>query len=601
MGQFFEELKRRNVLRVSIAYLAVSWLLIQVADTIFPAYGLPGSALTILITILGIGFIPAFLLAWAFELTPEGVKRDQDVDRSAPASVAAGKNFDRLIIVVLVLALGYFAFDKFVLAPDRAEVRETEVAEQARTKAVVGFYGDRSIAVLPFENMSSDPEQEYFADGIAEDVLSLLAGIRELRVISRSSAFAFKGQGLEIPEIAKRLDVAHILEGSVRKSGNRVRVTAQLIQARTDTHLWAQTYDRDLEDIFAIQDEIAADVARNLQIELLRPLPKSRATDPEVRALTQQAKQIYEISGHDRGEKMLPLLQRALEIDPDYVPALEWMGSANHDRHSEGFISSEEFERLSAQVRQRILELEPDNATLIMVDAFDADMANDKERAAELFERALSKDASRSLVLRVAGSFAINIGKFDTAIRILKHSTAIDPLCYSCFYSLSRAYMYAGNYDAALQARQRYMAIGTGGGYHFGMIKLLQGDAAGALAIYEAFPEDETMGMAGRAMAHHDLGDSEGAESALTELLSVESWQRNKLLAQAYAWMEQTDAAFEWQQLATEQDLRWARFSVFIPVFRNLHVDPRWDVWRESIELSAERLDAIEFNPDLPE
>jgi tetratricopeptide (TPR) repeat protein len=298
---------------------------------------------------------------------------------------------------------------------------------------------------------------------------------------------------------------------------------------------------------------------------------------------------------------MLPLLQRALEIDPDYVPALEWLGSANHDRHNAGLIRREEFERVSQQVRQRVLELDPGNTTVIMVRAFEADMANDKERAAELFERALSEDASRSLVLRVAGSFAINIGKFDTAIRILKHSTAIDPLCYSCLYSMSRAYMYAGNYVAAVQMRQRYMAIGSGGGYHFGMIKLLQGDATGALAIYEAFPEDETMGMAGRVMAHHDLGDRESAESTLTELLSAENWQRNKLLAQAYAWMGQKDAAFEWLQLATAQDLTWARFGVFIPVFRNLHVDARWDEWRESIELSAERLDAIQFNPDLPE
>ncbi len=594
------ELQRRNVIRVATAYVVAAWLIIQITETTFPVFGFSDNAVRVVIIVLGIGFVPAIVGAWVFQLTPDGLKRDRGADHPQAETQISSRNLDRAIIVILVMGISYFAFDKFVLAPDRSAEREAEVAEQARAEAVVGFYGDRSIAVLPFENMSSDPEQEYFADGIAEDVLSLLAQIRELRVISRSSAFAFKGEGLEIPEIAERLDVAHILEGSVRKSGNRVRVTAQLIEARTDTHLWAQTYDRDLEDIFAIQDEIAADVARNLQIELLRPLPKSRVTDPEVRALTQQAKQIYEIGGRDRGERMHPLLQRALEIDPDYVPALEWMGSANHHRHGVGDISSEEFERLSDQILQRILELDPGNATVIMVSAFQADMANDLEQAAELFERALSKDVSNSNVVRVAGLFALNIGDFDTAIRILKHSTAIDPLCYQCLYLLSRAHMYAGNLIAAENARERWMAISSrGGGYHLGLMKLLQGDAVGALAVYQPHT-DLAQSAAGRAMAHHDLGDTEKAEAALAELLSAQTRQKT-LIAETYAWMGQKDAAFESLRSLVEQDVAQVRFSLFIPVFRNLHDDPRWDELRESIGMSAERLDAIEFNPDLPE
>ena len=595
------ELGRRNVLRVAMAYIVAAWLIIQVVETLFPIFGFPDQAIRTVVIVLGIGFVPAVVGAWIFEFTPHGLKLDKDVDRSHVASRNTKRRLDQTIIVILVFAMSYFALDKFVFAPGRAIVREAEVAEQARTEAVVGFYGDRSIAVLPFENMSADPEQEYFADGIAEDVLTLLAGIRELRVISRSSAFAFKGQGLEIPEIASRLDVAHILEGSVRKSCNRVRVTAQLIEARTDTHLWAQTYDRDLEDVFAIQDEIAADVARNLQIKLLRPLPKSRVTDPEVLALTQQAKQISEIGGRDKGNKMFPLLQRALEIDPDYVPALEWMGSANFDRHAAGFISDEENERLNEQIKQRILELDPGNVTLIMVSAFNAHRSNQLEEAADLFERAIAKDSSNSNVVRVAGSFALAIGDLDTAIRILRHSTAIDPLCYQCLYYLSMAYMYAGEFDAAEKTRERYLAIGSGGRYYLGLIKLLQGDVAGALAVYEAFPEDQAQGSAGRAMAYHDLGEMENAESALTELLAIEGMQKEIRIAEAYAWMGQKDAAFEWLQLVTEQEPAMAHYSVFVPVFRNLHDDPRWDEWRESIGMSAERLDAIEFNPELPE
>ena len=225
------ELQRRNVIRVATAYVVVAWLIIQIAETTLPVFGFTDNAVRVVIIVLGIGLVPAIVGAWVFQLTPEGLRRDKGADETPATSNISSRNLDRAIIVTLVLGLSYFALDKFLLAPDRAAEREAEVAEQARAEAIVGFYGDRSIAVLPFENMSSDPEQEYFVDGIAEEILNLLANIRELRVISRSSAFAFRGQDLEIPEIAERLNVAHVLEGSVRKIVNTVRVTAQLIEA----------------------------------------------------------------------------------------------------------------------------------------------------------------------------------------------------------------------------------------------------------------------------------------------------------------------------------------------------------------------------------
>ncbi len=249
---FLNELKRRNVLRVAIVYLAGSWLLIQVLETLFPIFGLAETSIRTVIIILAIGFIPAVAISWVFELTAEGIKRDKDVDRSAPASIAAAENFDRIVIVMLILALGYFAVDKFVLDPARDIEQIQEARKQARTEALVESYGEKSIAVLPFINMSSDPEQAYFADGIAEELLNLLAKIRKLRVISRSSAFSYKGKDIDVTTVAKELNVAHVLEGSVRKSGNKIRITVQLIDARTDTHLWSESYDRTLDDVFAI-------------------------------------------------------------------------------------------------------------------------------------------------------------------------------------------------------------------------------------------------------------------------------------------------------------------------------------------------------------
>ena len=272
----FAELKRRNVFRVGAAYVVAAWLLIQVAETIFPLFGYGDTPARIVVLVLAVGFIPALIFAWAFELTPEGLKKESEVDRSQSITPHTAKKLDRVIMVVLALALGYFAFDKFVLDPQRESAKDEQVAGQVeearqagRTEALVESYGDKSIAVLPFVNMSSDAEQEYLSDGISEELLNLLAKIPELRVISRSSAFSFKGKDIAIPEIARQLNVAHILEGSVRKSGNTLRITAQLIEARSDTHLWSETWDRPLDDTTNVRFRLNDSAARGLLGALL--------------------------------------------------------------------------------------------------------------------------------------------------------------------------------------------------------------------------------------------------------------------------------------------------------------------------------------------
>ena len=261
----FLELKRRNVFRVGAAYVVASWLMIQVAETIFPLFGYDDSPARIVVIVLAIGLIPVIVFTWAFEMTPEGLKKESEVDRSQSITPHTGKKINRVILVVLTLALGYFALDKFVLNPQReaamekqVEVQVEEARREGRSEALVESYGDKSIAVLPFVNMSSDKEQEYFSDGLSEELLNLLAKIPELRVTSRSSAFSFKGKDFKIADVGRELNVSNVLEGSVRKSGNMVRITAQLISVDGDVHLWSETYDRSLDNIFAIQDEIAS-------------------------------------------------------------------------------------------------------------------------------------------------------------------------------------------------------------------------------------------------------------------------------------------------------------------------------------------------------
>ena len=263
---FFKELKRRNVFRVGAAYLVFAWLLVQLVETILPAFGFGDAAVRNVVIVLAVGFVPALIVAWAFELTEEGFKRDSEVDRSQPGASISPRVLNRALIILLVAAVSFFAFDKLVLQrellelePEQAEMPAKEPQNEADT---------RSVAVLPFVAMSSGADDEYFADGLTEEILNSLASLPELLVTARTSAFHFKGTDLPVPQIAETLGVAHVVEGSVRRSGERVRITAQLIRAQDGFHLWSQTYDRTLEDVFAVQEDIAQNIAEVLDVVL---------------------------------------------------------------------------------------------------------------------------------------------------------------------------------------------------------------------------------------------------------------------------------------------------------------------------------------------
>ncbi|MDA0992661.1 MAG: hypothetical protein O3A13_03400 [Proteobacteria bacterium] len=271
---FFEELKRRNVVKMAVLYGIASWLILQVADVLFDALELPSSWVRLVLAVLILGFPLALIFSWIYEVTPEGLQRESEIERSQSITHVTSKRLDYIIIGMLALAIGLFAFQ--YIRPPTVEVPNNapEAAVQAAALAAPQpeqsiLPDDKSIAVLPFVNMSSDKEQEYFSDGMSEELLNLLAKVPNLKVIARTSSFTFKGQNIEIAEIARRLNVAHILEGSVRRAGNTVRITAQLIRTADSTHLWSQTYDRPLDDTFKLQDEIANAIVQALQIQLM--------------------------------------------------------------------------------------------------------------------------------------------------------------------------------------------------------------------------------------------------------------------------------------------------------------------------------------------
>ncbi|MCK5364616.1 MAG: hypothetical protein KAR22_16685, partial [Gammaproteobacteria bacterium] len=404
---FFAELKRRNVLRTGAAYVLAAWLVIQVAETIFPVYGLSDAATRLVITVMAIGLVPVLVISWVFELTPEGLKKEQDVDRSRSITRRSGKKLDLVIIVMLALALVYFAFDKFVLDPQREAELEAQKAaeleearEEGRTDALTKSYGENSIAVLAFKDMSPDKDQEYLSDGIAEELLNVLAKIPDLRVISRSSAFSYKGKDIKLTQVADELNVAHILEGSVRKAGNRVRITAQLVESRSDTHLWSETYDRTLDDIFAIQDEIAATVVEQLKVTLLGDAPQVRATNPEAYSLMLQARHFSRNVTAEGLEHANVLYEQALAIDPDYAPA--WVGLAVNYNNlaTNSYMPFDEGFRRAREAANRALAVDPDNPAAYahlgwIAMWYDRDLA----AAAGHYERALSEDPSNIAII----------------------------------------------------------------------------------------------------------------------------------------------------------------------------------------------------------
>jgi TolB-like protein len=336
---FFNELKRRNVFKVGISYIVMAWLVMQVADIILNNVVAPGWVFHVLLLFLAVGFPFAIFFAWAFELTPDGLKREHEIDRSQSITPHTGKKLNNLIVAVMALALAYFVYDKFVVSAGRETVAIESAVEEATSQALeeqaatpaVSAEPEKSIAVLPFVNMSSDAEQEYFSDGISEEILNALAKVKGMQVTGRTSSFAFKGQNQDLRVIGKALDVNHILEGSVRKSGNTVRITAQLIQVDNGFHLWSGAYDRELDDVFAIQDEIANNILQQLKATLLGEeitAVTAARTDAQAYDLYLLAKQrMYERTGPTI-EAASELLDRAIAIDPDYAPAYAQRGIA---------------------------------------------------------------------------------------------------------------------------------------------------------------------------------------------------------------------------------------------------------------------------------
>lgn len=612
---FFNELKRRNVLRVGAAYIVVAWLVIQVVDTILPAFGFGDVAVRLVTIAFAIGLVPVLVFAWAFELTPEGLKKDAEVVRSDALSPQAHKKLDRVIMVVLALALGYFAFDQFVLDPqnqaalqEQTSARLEQVARQAReegrNEALVESYGDQSIAVLAFEDMSSNKDQEYLSDGIAEELLNLLARIPGLRVISRSSAFAFKGKDIKLTDIAKELNVVHILEGSVRKSGNQVRITAQLIDARSDTHLWSETYDRTLDDIFAVQDEIAGTVTERLKLSLLgASTPRSREVNPTAFELMLESRHVRRVATPEGWHRSNDLADAALKIEPQF--ARPWViKSSNYSNMAQSGvlprIEAYELAREAAQNAERINpELAESYTALAWVELY---YDNDLVMAARHFERALQLDATNTAVLSSAGALLLRLRRFDSAIAIMEYTAERNPLSTIAFFNLGENYFAASRFEDSARAFQTALDLSPGyrGGYLWlSKALLLSGNTAEALdaARKESFEPFRKLAVALSAFA---AGEQAEADAALDWMVEKGGPHYPYDIASVFAYRKDYDQTSVWVRRTVEMNDTDVGDPAIDPLFGPVTESPEWQTLMKALGKSQSQLDSIQFEVTLP-
>lgn len=428
MPKLFEELKRRNVIRVGLAYLVLSWVLMQVADVLFEALRLEATALTLLVAILALGFFPVVIFAWIYELTPEGVKRESEIDRSASIAPETGQRLNVAIVLLLVVAVAMFAWDRFISDSGRLQVATGSSAEQG----AVAEAAERSIAVLPFTDMSPAGDQAYFADGISEELLNVLAGVDGLKVAARTSSFKFRGDQHDIAEIGQALKVATILEGSVRKAGDQVRVTAQLIDVDGGFHIWSESYDRKLDNIFAIQDEIAASIANALRLTLQLESVAGTQSAPEsgeAYDLYLRGREFAREPSKDGLLRALRYYEQALAIDPSFTPAHGAIASAWIWLEDYGGVSSQEaFDKAEPSAR-RALELDPNRADALTAMGLLEDRKYLNAPAArDYFERALEVNPTFIEAYTLYADSLLDLGEVDQALEVRRKAVERDPL-----------------------------------------------------------------------------------------------------------------------------------------------------------------------------
>ncbi len=577
--QFFKELQRRNVFRVTIGYVVSCWLLAQVADLVLDAIGAPAWVMQAILLILVLGFPVVVFFSWAYEVTPEGIKRESEVDRSQSTTQVTARKLDRAITFVLLIALAYFAFDKFVLEPPPPEAVSLET-----------FQPIRSIAVLPLDNYSADPGQEYFAEGMTDELTAELASISRLKVISRGSATQFKGdQRPSSPEIAELLNVDAIIEGSVRREGDRVRITAQLIDAREDRHLWAKTFDRKSSDVLALQGALATEIAHEIDVQLTPDeavrLTSAPSVVPEAYDAYLRGRFFFNRPNDENLSKAIIQFEQAIEIDPTFAPAYSGLSDAYlWAGYNESIYTATEGREKARIAAEQAVALKPDSAEAITsLAVFKCFYEYDWAGSEALFRKAITLNDNYAYAHDQFALLLTFMGRYDESIAQSQRAAELDPLSPQVFIDAIFAPALQGNYADSRQqvARAEYLDPT----YFFvpwglGWIDLQQGKVAEAVPYFETAKSMEApnfvLGWLG--YAYGASGDRENAQKMIDELKdkSLNGYVSPFNLAIVHLGMGDTEKALSYLEQARAMDTQWVGWMQRDWIFDPLRAEPRF-------------------------
>jgi TolB-like protein/Flp pilus assembly protein TadD len=565
---FFAELKRRNVYKVAVAYGVVAWLLMQVASQIFPFFDIPNWVVRLVILLLVIGFPVALIIAWAFEVTPEGIKRTEAADAAGQRS--RGVTWIYVVLIGLALSVGLFFVGRFTAGHATPRLSEAATA-----------IPEKSIAVLPLINESGDPKDEYFSDGLSEELIAALAQISGLKVIGRSSSFRFKDRKEEPKKIGEKLGVSTLLDGTVRKQGDRVRIVAALVNTTDGIQLWTRTFDRELKDIFAVQQEIAKAVAESLKVKLFG----TQENPSQIATNNVEAHNAY-LQGHfhflrrnvDDYGKAISYFDRALELDPNYALAYAeraeaWtmIGDLTGQRPTAYPKARSDAERAVA-IAPGLAEA---RAALGWVRFFGewkfADGLSELKRAKELSP---TNPTANDLLARVI----VYLGRIDEAERQAREAVELDPLSVATQFNLARVLFIAGKLDEADAAGRKLTELqpSSSSSHRWQVLVAVQrGDGERALREAQLEPNDGFRSFE-LALAYHVLGERKEADAALADLIAHARDGFAYQIAQVYAVRGEADKAFEWLQISFDDHDGGTLGLAVDPLLRGLHDDPRY-------------------------
>ena len=596
----FEQLKQRNVFRVAVLYLVVCWLVLDPVHVIFHMLDVPIWANRLVVMLMAVGFPAVVIFAWVYEITPEGLKPTVEVPHHESIRKLTGRRLDRAIIAVLAVALAYFVNDKFwisrhVAAPQPMASAAPESA--ARTSAVPPTAAPfapppHSIAVLPFVNISGDKEQEYFSDGLTEELLNSLSRINELQVAARTSAFYFKGEHVDLSTVAHKLNVASVLEGSVRRSGHTIRVTAQLNNAVTGYHLWSQTYDRDLSDVLRLQTDIADAVTSALKITLLGGAAEKvqlggtrnpAAFDAYLRGIRLARIQRTRQEGFECRAPM-NAFSEALELDPNYAIAYARRALVRWDCAAFSLLDLRQLPGIAKSVREdadRAIELAPDLPDgYVALSNLEVGLLN-LSAGDQACTRALALAPSNDLALNYCSSLAVMFGRADSGIALARRCVAVDPLNAHSYRALGDALMYSRRYGEAVAAYQDSIALDPEHAehtyWHLGASYYLAGNLSEAQASCEVRP-DYSYSLVCKAIIYQKLGRQEAASAAMRRAAEKNGDTAGYQYAEIYAQWGENKAALDWLEKA---------MRLRDPGLASLRVDPLMDPLRKEPRFQA--------------